>query len=232
MIRFALPPAAMAAVGLLACGSAFADDVDADIVKAQAGTYLIAPASGAPGCRIALGTDNATGGYSLTGEENCTKPLPAFAEAYSWNFDENGGVIIIDAARKVLARFIENEGSPLKTEGDEPLLLIEAPKGVDRLPTVKSLAGNWTLQRPAGEKLCMLVLGDDIDEDGNAPLSPSGDCTSAVAKLKLAVFHVEGFGIVLMSRDGASISLDMLPDGSFQKSPEEGGKPLLMVRKP
>lgn len=231
MIRFALRPAALAAAGFLACGSAFADDVDADIVKAQAGTYLIAPASGTLGCRITLGAGNAIGGYSLSGEENCSKALPAFAEAYSWNFDENGGVVIIDATRKVLARFVENEGSPLKTEGDEPLLLIEAPKGVDRLPTVKSLAGSWTLERPAGEKLCTLSLKEEIDEDGNAPLSPSGDCSSVVAKLKLAVFHVEGFGLVLMSKDGASISLDMLADGSFEKSPEEGGKPLRMVRK-
>src|SRR6478736_4890114 len=145
MFRFALRPAAMAA-GILAFGSAFADDVDADILKAQAGTYLIAPEIGAPGCSITLGTGNAIGGYSLSGEENCSKSLPAFAAAYSWNFDENGGVIIIDATRKVLARFVENEGSPLKTEGDEPLLLIEAPEGVDRLPTVKSLAARWTLQ--------------------------------------------------------------------------------------
>jgi hypothetical protein len=35
-----------------------------------------------------------------------------------------------------------------------------------------------------------------------------------------------------MGKDGASISLEMLADGSFEKSPEEAGKPLLMVEKP
>ncbi|WP_160004880.1 AprI/Inh family metalloprotease inhibitor [Rhizobium sp. 18055] len=231
MIRFALRPAALAA-GLFVCSAALADDVDVDIVKAQAGTYLIASASGEPGCRITLESGNAIGGYSLSGADDCVKPLPALAEAYAWNFDSNGGLILLDATRKVLARFVENEGSPLETEDEQPLFMLDAPKGVDRLPTFASLAGNWTLQRPTGEKLCTLILTNAKDKDGNSPLSPSGDCAPAVARLNLAVFSVEGFGLVLMSKDGASLSFDMLENGNFEKSPEDGGKPLLMIKNP
>jgi hypothetical protein len=231
MIRFALRPAAMAA-GLFVCSAALADDVDADILKAQAGTYLIAPASGEPGCRITLETGTAIGGYSLSGADSCSKPLPALAEASSWNFDPDGGLILIDATRKVLARFVENEGSPLETEDEQPLFMLDAPEGIDRLPTFTSLAGSWTLQRPTGETLCTLVLKSERDGDGNASLSPVGDCAPAVAKLNLAVFSVEGFGLVLMSKEGASLSFDMLANGNFEKSPDDSGKPLLMIKKP
>lgn len=229
MIRFIHRLAASAAA-LLVCGLAQAQDIDPDILKAQAGTYLVAPEDGAPGCRLTLETDQAIGGYSLSGQDSCAKPLPKLAESYSWNFDGNGGVILIDATRKVLARFIENEGSPMKTEDGMPLLLIAAPDGIDHLPTVKNLAGTWTMQRPTGEKLCGVTLNGNVKADGNAPLSLSGDCAANVAKLKLAVWHVEGFGLMLMGNDGSSLGFDMRADGNFDKSKEEGGKPLSLVR--
>ncbi|ANM16620.1 outer membrane lipoprotein [Rhizobium sp. N541] len=229
MTRFVLRLAAQAAA-LLFCGMAHGQDVDPDILKAQAGTYLVAPEDGGAGCRMTLETDMAIGGHSLSGQDACTKPLPALAEAAAWNFDGNGGIILIDATRKVLARFVENEGSPLKTQDGTPLLLIAAPDGIDRLPSVSSLAGIWTMQRPDGERLCGVTLDGHADADGNAPLSLSGDCAANVARLKLAVWHIEGFGLTLMGGDGSSLGFDMRADGNFDKSKEEGGKPLSLVR--
>jgi hypothetical protein len=216
---------------LLACGLAYGQGIDPDILKAQAGTYLVAPEDGASGCRLTLETEEAIGGYSVSGQASCIKPLPALAEAHSWNFDGNGGVILIDATRKVLARFVENEGSPMKTEDGAPLLLIAAPDGVDHLPSVTGLAGIWTMQRPNGERLCDVTLNGRVDAEGNAPLSLSGDCAANVARLKLAVWHIEGFGLTLMSLDGSSLGFDMRADGNFDKSKEEGGKPLSLVRR-
>ncbi|PDT17390.1 metalloprotease [Rhizobium sp. J15] len=226
ILRLAAPPAA-----LLFCGMAHGQDIDPDILKAQAGTYLIAPADGGAGCRMTLETDMAIGGYSLSGQEACAKQLSAFAEAAAWNFDGNGGLILIDPMRKVLARFVENEGSPMKTEDGKPLLLIAAPDGVDHLPTVASLAGAWTMQRPDGERLCGVTLDGNVGTDGNAPLSLSGDCAANVAKLKLAVWRIDGFGLTLMGLDGSSLGFDMRADGNFDKSKQEGGKPLSLVRR-
>ncbi|RWX11063.1 metalloprotease [Rhizobium hidalgonense] len=226
VLRFAVPAAA-----LLFSGIAHGQEIDPDILKAQAGTYLIAPEDGRTGCRMTLETEMAIGGFSLSGQEACAKPLPALAGAASWNFDGNGGLILIDPTRKVLARFVENEGSPMKTEDERSLLLIAAPDGVDHLPTVTSLAGAWTMQRPDGERLCGIVLDSSVGTDGNALLSPSGDCSANVAKLKLAVWHIEGFGLTLMSGDGSSLGFDMRADGNFDKSKQEGGKPLSLVRR-
>ncbi|MGG7577283.1 AprI/Inh family metalloprotease inhibitor [Rhizobium sp. Nf11,1] len=229
MIRFVVRLSA-AAAALLACGLAQGQEIDADIVKAQAGTYLFAPQDGRAGCRMTLETGTAIGGYSLSGQESCTTPLPALAESYAWNFDGNGGLILIDAMRKVIARFVENEGSAMKTEDETPLLLISAPDGVDHLPTFRSLAGTWAMQRPGGEKLCSVTLDGTVDTDGHAPLSLSGDCAANVAGLKLAIWDIDGFGLTLMSHDGSSLSFDMRADGNFDKSREEGGKPLSLVR--
>lgn len=229
MIRFVLRLAASAAT-LLVCGAAYGQEIDPDIIAAQAGTYLVAPEDGGAGCRITLETDMAIGGHSLSGQDSCAKPLPALAEAAAWNFDGNGGLILIDATRKVLARFVENEGSPMKTEDGAPLLLLAAPDGINRLPTVASLAGAWTMQRPDGEKLCIVTLKGNAQADGNAPMSLSSDCAANVARLKLAVWHIDGFGITLMSHDGSSLAFDMRADGNFDKSKQEGGKPLSLVR--
>ncbi|MFB2607858.1 AprI/Inh family metalloprotease inhibitor, partial [Rhizobium phaseoli] len=111
MLRLTIPAAV-----LLACAPAAAQDIDLDILRAQAGTYLVAPENGGDGCRLTLETDLAIGGYSLSGQDSCSKPLPALAEAAAWNFDGNGGLILIDPTRKVIARFVENEGSSMKTE--------------------------------------------------------------------------------------------------------------------
>ncbi|MBP2446315.1 AprI/Inh family metalloprotease inhibitor [Rhizobium leguminosarum] len=229
MIRI-IPRLAAAAAALLVCGLAYGQHIDPDILKAQAGTYLVAPEDGGAGCRMTLETGTAIGGYSLSGQDSCAKPLPALAESYAWNFDGNGGVVLIDALRKVLARFVENEGSPIKTEDRVPLLLIAAPDGVDRLPTFSSLAGTWTMQRPDGEKLCGVTLDGHVNADGNAPLSLSGDCAANVARLKFTVWHIEGFGLTLMGGDGSSLGFDMRADGNFDKTKDEGGKPLSLVR--
>ncbi|KRB50383.1 metalloprotease [Rhizobium sp. Root708] len=231
MIRLSIRSLVLAA-GVFASVPVLADDVDADIIKAQAGSYLLAPADGTPGCRITLETTTAIGGYAISGADGCSKALPHFVGASAWNFGDDGNLIVLDATRKVLARFIESEGSPLATEGDQPLLLLDAPDGVDRVPTVASLAGEWRLKRPAGQLICAVTLQDKQGEDGNAPMSPARDCDKAIANLHLSLFHVEGFGLVLMSTDGSSLSFDMKPDGSFEKSPDEGGKPLVMIRSP
>ncbi|NYJ09896.1 hypothetical protein GGI64_000915 [Rhizobium leguminosarum] len=221
---------AACAAALLVCGQTYGQDIDPDILKAQAGTYLVAPENGRAGCRMTLGTDMAIGGYSVSGQEACAKPVPSLADAAAWNFDGNGGLILIDPTRKVLARFVENEGSPMKTEDGKLFLLPAAPDGVDHLPTFDNLAGTWTMQRPDGERLCGVTLDGNVGADGNAPLSLSGDCAANVAKLKLAVWHIEGFALTLMGGDGSSLGFDMRSDGNFDKSKQEGGKPLSLVR--
>ncbi|MEF0939074.1 AprI/Inh family metalloprotease inhibitor [Rhizobium sp. BR 362] len=222
--------AAASAAFILAAGqpAAAADD---ELVKSQAGSWLLAPESGAKGCRLTFATSPASGGYAISGADACATALPAYAKAAAWNFSDDGTLNLMDAGQKVVARFQEEEGSPWESEEGDPTWLLPALGDVDHVPTVASLAGTWQIQQPNGKLICNITLSSDTDQDGTTKMSPGGDCPADIRDLKLSLWVTEGFGLVMMGTDGSSLSLDMRPDGSFQKSVEEEGEPMVLVRK-
>ncbi|MGG6895343.1 MULTISPECIES: AprI/Inh family metalloprotease inhibitor [Rhizobium] len=225
-------------LGLAAVSAALAFTVvqparaaDSELIQGQAGTWLVAPESGAKGCRLTFGTNAVSSGYEITGADACATPLPALAKATMWNFTDDGSLAIADATGKLLMRFQQEEGSPWQSEGGNPTWLLPALGDVDHVPTAASLAGAWRIQRPDGRPVCDITLTTDKDPDGTAKMSPNGDCASEIGDLKLSLWAAEGFGLVMLGSDGSSLSFDMKPDGTFQKSEEEEGEPLLLVRK-
>lgn len=204
---------------------------DDELLKAQAGTWLVAPENGGKGCRLTFETNAVTGGYKITGADACATALPGLAKASAWNFADDGSLAIMDGSGKPLIRFQQEEGSPWESDAGDPTWLLPALGDVDHVPTVASLAGSWHIQRPDGKSVCDVTLTTDKDPDGTAKMSPAGDCASEVGDLKLTLWATEGFGLVMLGNDGSSLSFDMKPDGTFQKSDEEEGEPLLLVRK-
>ncbi|QXZ77223.1 metalloprotease [Rhizobium sp. rho-13.1] len=223
---------AVCAASLLTLASAV-EAADADQLKAQAGSWLAAPQNGSKGCLLTFATTPAAGGYAITGAEACATPVPALSKATAWTLSEDGTLSIVDAAHKTLVNFIQDEGSPWETEDGEPMWLLPALGTIDHVPTIESIAGNWAIQKPEGtQPICALKLTGDKDGDGTTKVSPNGDCAAEFKDMKLTLWALEGFGLVLMSDDGTSISFDMKADGSFDKSLEDGGKPLKLVRQP
>jgi Protease inhibitor Inh len=228
---FALAASAVSLMTLVGVGIAQA--ADADQLKAQAGSWLAAPQNGAKGCLLSFATTPAAGGYALTGADACTAAIPALSKATAWTLGDDGTLSLLDAAQKVLVSFGQDEGSPWETEDGEPMWLLPALGTIDHVPTAENLAGNWTIQRPEGtQPLCAVKLTTDKDGDGTTKLSPNGDCVPEIKDMKLTLWALEGFGLVLMSDDGTSLSFDMKADGSFDRSLEDGGKPLKLVRQP
>lgn len=208
---------------------AAAQGVDPEIIDAQTGTYVVAPLDGKPGCTVTLTKDETIGGYAIAGAETCATALPAIADAYAWNFS-GPGVMFIDPTRKVLATFEENEGSPLTTASERPLALVVPPGTIDHLPTQQALAGTWLMKRPSGESLCTVTLKANTETGQDGTMSPMGDCAAAVTKLKLEYWQINTFDVTLMSGEGDTLSFTMTADGNFEKTKEEGGKPLLLIR--
>ncbi|OEC94940.1 MULTISPECIES: AprI/Inh family metalloprotease inhibitor [unclassified Rhizobium] len=229
MIRL-LGPAAIAAVLALTMIQP-ARAADDEMIEAQAGVWLVAPENGAKGCRLTFGTNTVSGGYEITGADACAAPLPVLAAAKIWNFTDDGSLAIADGGGKPLMRFQQEEGSPWESEGGDPTWLLPALGDVDHVPTTESLAGAWRIQTPDGKPVCDITLTTEKDQDGTAKMSSSGNCAGEVGDLKLSLWATEGFGLVMLGSDGSSLSFDMKPDGSFQKSEEEEGEPLLLVRK-
>jgi len=220
-----------AASAVLILASQPADAADDELVKAQAGTWLLAPESGAKGCRLTFETSPATGGYAISGADACATALPPLAKATAWNFSDDGSLTLIDATQKVIARFQEEEGSPWESEEGDPMWLLPAVGDADHVPTIASLAGAWQIQQPDGKAVCSVTLSSDTDQDGTPKMSLGGDCPADIRDLKLSLWVMEGFGLVMMGTDGSSLSFDMRPDGSFQISEEEEGEPMVLVRK-
>ncbi|MBB5572249.1 MULTISPECIES: AprI/Inh family metalloprotease inhibitor [Rhizobium] len=222
--------AAASAAFMLAVGqpAAAADD---ELIKSQAGPWLLAPESGAKGCRLTFETTPATGGYAISGADACATALPTYAKAAAWNFSDDGTLTLFDATQKVVARFQEEEGSPWESEDGDPTWLLPALGDVDHVPTVATLAGTWQIQQPDGKLICNITLSSDTDADGTPKMSSGGDCPADVRDLKLSLWVMEGFGLVMMGIDGSSLSFDMRPDGGFQKSEEEEGEPMVLIRK-
>lgn len=223
--------AACAATLLTLAGAGHA--ADAEQLKAQAGPWLAAPQNGSKGCLLTFETTPAAGGYALSGAQACAATIPPLSKATAWTISEDGTLSIVDAAQKPVVNFIQDEGSPWETEDGEPMWLLPPVGTVDHVPTAESLAGNWAIQRPEGtQPVCALKLTVDKNSDGTTKLSPNGDCMAEIKDMHLTLWALEGFGLVLMSDDGTSISFDMKADGSFDKSLEDGGKPLKLVRQP
>ncbi|MGV1762978.1 protease inhibitor Inh/omp19 family protein [Rhizobium rhizogenes] len=222
--------AAAFSVVILAIGQP-ASAADDELVQAQAGTWLLAPESGAKGCRLTFETAKTAGGYAISGADACATALPALAKASAWNFTDDGSLTISDATQKVLLRLQEEEGSPWESEGSDPMWLLPALGDVDHVPTTASLSGVWQVRQPDGKAMCDVTLTSEADKDGTPKMSPGGDCPANIADLKLSLWAMEGFGLVLMGGDGSSLSFDMQPDGSFKTSDEEEGEPMLLVRK-
>jgi hypothetical protein len=48
--------------------------------------------------------------------------------------------------------------------------------------------------------------------------------------MKLSLWATEGFGLVLMGSEGSALAFDMNASGNFEKSADESGPPMLLVR--
>jgi len=190
--------------------------IDDDIVKATIGEYLVAPQSGEQGCVISLQAAQAIGGYAVVEKQPCNPQSPLHDRAYSWNFDGNGGIIFLDAERKVILRLQEQEGGPYQTPPDvQPgFVMAKGLTKIDRAPVASQIFNSWMLAKKAGTKLCEVDLQDQPPEGGEESyaLKLSKDCDAAIKKLKLASWRVEGFSLMLYGTDGEALSF--IPDGT------------------
>ncbi|WP_439573557.1 AprI/Inh family metalloprotease inhibitor [Phreatobacter sp.] len=205
--------------------------VDPDILRSLAGSWLVAPINGAPGCRVRLGAEPAIGGHALELEPDCAAKVPAIASAAAWH--PVGGLTLISATRQPLLRFTENEDASYSAPEPAPgYVLVRAPAGVDRVANAGDAFGDWVMRRPDGEVICRVHLSNRPPPGGQESYAvrvTAQGCQTAVTRLRLASWRVEAPKLVLYGLDGNSLSFLRTATG-FMKDPAEGGRPLLLER--
>lgn len=218
------------AITIALASAATSPAADDEQAKALVGSWLVAPENGAKGCRLSLEMAETIGGRVIAGAQACAAALPVLAGATAWKLGSDDTLRIIDVNRKELLRFGQEEGSPWETEEGEPMWLLPALGDLDHVPSVESLVGTWQLKNQSGEALCQIDLTADKDEDGTTKMSPKTTCPASISDMKLSLWATEGFGLVLMGSEGSALAFDMNASGNFEKSADESGPPMLLVR--
>lgn len=219
-------PLILAAAALLLGQAAGAAPLP-DFVKDTVGDWLVVTDDGKPGCRIALKSETAKGGWRASPAADCASRLPVVGRAAAWNFD--GGVRLLGADGKVLLDFQEDETTLMKTSFETPpvYFIVKAPAAVDRAPFAPALVGEWRLRRPDGSAKCPLTISKGKDADADLAVKAGAPCDAPIARLKLSTARVEDVRLILYgARDTA---LELQASGSESYATVEG-KPLILER--
>jgi hypothetical protein len=229
--RRARQTALAAALAAFAWGAA-AQEPSAEIVKEQAGEWLVASDDGRPGCRVKLGTQKTIGGYVASAAPDCAAKVPRVANVAAWRFAD--GVTLADATRKPILVFGEDETTILKTRtgGPPAWYLTRAKQGVDRIPHASAVFGTWTMRRPNGPPLCTVTFSDKPPKAGEESYALTLDpaCDPAIRKLKLGSWRIEDVSLMLYGEEDG-LQFDAASFG-FEKRREGGARPLHLVRQP
>lgn len=201
-----------------------------DIVKAQLGEWLVATDDGRPGCRVRLKAEKTIGGMAATPAPDCASRLPALANVAAWHM--SNGVKLLDATRKPILIFTEDETAILKTrEGDPPAHYMIRPKaGIDRLPHASAVFGTWHMRRPKGPVICTITFRDRPRREGEESYGLSLDpaCDPIIRRLKLTSWRIEDISLMLYGEtDGLQFQLTST---GFEKVGPQGQRPLELVR--
>ena len=231
--RSACRTALAAILGALAWADcAIAQEASAEIVRGQAGEWLVASDDGRPGCRVTLRTQKIVGGYAASAASDCATKVPRLANLTAWSFSD--GVTLSDAARKPILVFGEDETTILKTRsGGPPVWYLTKPKaGIDRLPHASAVFGTWAMRRPNGPPICTVTFRDKPPKDGEESYALALDpgCDPAIRKLKLGSWRIDDTSLVLDGEE-SGLQFELAPFG-FEKVREQGSRPLQLVRQP
>lgn len=201
-----------------------------DIVRAQAGDWLVAADDGRPGCRIGLKTAKTVGGMVATPAADCASRVPKLAGVVVWHM--SGGVILSDAMRRPVLTFGEDETAILKTrEGGPPTYYMFRPKpGIDRVPHASAVFGTWQMRRPKGPAICTVTFHERPPKGGEESYALTVDptCDGAIRRLKLGSWRIEDLTLQLYGEEDG-LSFEQTADG-YAKTVERGSRPLELVR--
>ena len=209
--------AALLATALFAAGPARAQADDA-IVRDSAGPYQLVPTDGRPACAVELGLSRLDDNARRAVPGACPH-VPALARVAAWRLDD--GTVLLDAQRKPVMRFVEDETAlPSFADLQAPLFyLVPALPGFTHLLQAGEWAGRWKIAQ-RGKPLCTITL---VPRRGASPgdLRPvaTAGCPRRSAIARLTGWSLEDLQLMLWGPDDQLLAFAPIGRGRWVAEP-------------
>ena len=219
---------------------------DLSTVETASGVWRLSREDGARMCQIRLRTDGDGGAHALGMPAGCRHAMPALNDVAGWRLDSPGRIDLVSRNGAAVLSF-EARASGLAAAGPagETYVLIAANEGAPGMrraapraaaaapaqstPAVHAseLPGRYSILRDGNKDTgCMLTLETSPRGAGSrAQLAPACRDNGIVVFDPMSWAYVGG-KLKLTARKGHSAMFERAPDGTWQKDPKEGGKPL------
>lgn len=218
---------------------------DLSSVERTAGVWELSRGDGARKCSIQLRADTTPAGNALGMPAGCRHSMPAVAHVAAWKFASPTSVELLSQSGVAILSFsAEKTGLTATGPGGEAYVLMAAndvAKGAARPaaaaaapapqlgPPVRpaEIPGRYAVLRDGAKDTgCMLTL-DAAPRGGGSRAHLAPACRDN----GFVIFDPQSWSYVggklrLTARKGHSAMFDHAPDGTWQKDPKEGGKPL------
>ncbi|MFO1117841.1 MAG: AprI/Inh family metalloprotease inhibitor [Beijerinckiaceae bacterium] len=219
-----------------------ANALDVSSVQRAIGSWELSRDNGQRKCAIQLRAEPTAGGNAIGLPATCRNAIPAVGNVAAWNLTPAGRIDLLSQTGVAILSFSAQKNAMVATgAGGETYVLMTAadvaqgaarPTGVAPAPAGPAVRpgdvpGRYAVLREGTKDTgCMLTLDSGARGGGSrAQLAP------ACRDNGFVIFDPQSWAFVggklkLTARKGHSATFEMTADGTWQKDPKEGGKPL------
>ena len=199
--------------------------------RSMTGSWEFSNADREKTCTITFRNDNAKVGKRVEFDPGCAKLFPFIPEIAGWRLGDNDFLRLLDAHGKSVLEFSEVESGIFEApKPGEGILFIQNPTDLGPAPkTAEQMAGEWTIVRRTGQRVCGLTLSDTAAGE-EFVVRLQHPCDQVVTRFAPATWQMDRGEIVLRAANGQSWRFEEGEDSKWPRVPQTAN-PLLMVRK-
>ncbi len=182
-------------------------------------------------CTLTFRNEAAKVGKRLEFDPGCVKLFPFVSGIAGWRQSDNDFLRLLDAQGNSVLEFSEVESGIFEApKPGEGILFIQNPTDLGPAPkTAEQLSGEWTLIRRTGQRVCGLILSNEVSgEEYLVRVQPP--CDQIVTRFGPSTWQMDRGELVLHSSGGQAWRFEEQDDAKWHRIPETAA-PLLMVRK-
>jgi hypothetical protein len=199
--------------------------------RTMVGTWEFSNADREKTCAITFRNDAAKAGKRLDFDPACAKMFAFVPEIVGWRQNDNDFLRLLDAQGNSVLEFSEVETGIFEApKPGEGILFIQNPTDLGPAPkTAEQIAGEWTLVRRTGQRVCGLNLSNEASGE-EFVVRLQQPCEQIVTRFGPATWQMDRGELVLHAANGQTWRFEEQDDAKWHRLPETAS-PLLMMRK-